>query len=217
MTSPQSPFPILHHPGTGETIRVLESTEDIFRMELTIAPRGEIAGSHLHPSQHQTFEVVAGRLVCRAQGREHVLRPGDTLVLPPGTVHTQGNPFDEPVVAIETYRPGLRIHEFFETFFALGARGLTDKKGAPTPLYAAALLDEYKETLVIGSRFERTLLRLLAPLARALGYDDRLRALTTSVRTGARAELPERLRHEPLAHVGGVGRGRSAQELGGAR
>jgi len=194
MTSPIPPietptFPVLHHPGTGETIRVLESTRDLFRMELTIAPRGEIAGSHLHPNQHQTFEIVSGKLVCRAQGREHVLKPGDTLVLPPGVVHTQGNPFDEPVVAIETYRPGLRIHEFFEAFFSLGARGLTDNKGAPTPLYGAALLDEYKDTIAVGSRVDRVLLRMLAPLARSLGYGDKLRDVLRAARSNPRLEL----------------------------
>lgn len=170
-------YPVLHHPGTGETIRVLESTTEVFRMELTIAPFGEVAGAHIHPNQEQIFEVTSGRLACRVDGKERILAPGEVLVLPPGKAHTQGNPFAEPVVAIETYRPSKRIHEFFQAFFALGQRGLTDKKGAPTPLYAAALLDEYKDSITIGALFDRVLLRLLAPLARALGYHERIRTM----------------------------------------
>src|SRR5262249_49193451 len=112
-------FPVLHHPGTGETIRILESTNDVFRMELTIAPRGQVAAAHIHPRQEQTFEVVAGKLSVTTQGGPRVLGAHDKLVLPPGTQHSQGNPFDEPVVAIETYRPARRMREFFEVFFTL--------------------------------------------------------------------------------------------------
>ena len=176
---------VLHHPTTGETIRVLESTSEVFRMELTIAPRGEVAGAHIHPQQEQTFEVCSGRLACRVEGREHLLTAGQVLVLPPGRRHTQGNPFSEPVVAIETYRPAKRIHEFFVAFFSLGRLGLTDAKGAPRPLYAAALLDEYKDTIAVAPLFDRLLLRALAPIARALGYQRRIAALLTGTATAS--------------------------------
>ena len=173
-------FPVLHHPQTGESIRILESTDDVFRMELTIAPRGEVAAAHIHPHQEQTFEIVAGQLSVTTASGPRVLEASEVLVLAPGAAHSQGNPFDKPVVAIETYRPARRIREFFEVFFTMGMNGMTDAKGLPPLLYVVALFDEFSDSILPGRRVERIMVRLLAPLARVLGYRRRLRSMTGS-------------------------------------
>jgi quercetin dioxygenase-like cupin family protein len=175
-----TPLAVLHHPGTGETIRVLESTDDVFRMELTIAPRGEVAAAHLHPYQEQTFEVLAGKLAVTTHGGARILEANDKLVLAPGAGHSQGNPFDEPVVAIETYRPARRMHEFFEVFFAMGAKGMTNTKGVPSLMYVVAIFDEFSQSIRPGRLVDRVVVRLLAPLARVLGYRRRLRAIRST-------------------------------------
>ena len=46
---------VITNPITGEVIRVLESTPDLFRFEFVLLPHGTVAGAHQHPYQQQTI------------------------------------------------------------------------------------------------------------------------------------------------------------------
>jgi len=124
--------------------------------------------------------VKSGTLVCHVAGKEVVIRAGESVLVPMGTPHDQTNPADVDAIAIEEYRPAGRMHEFFRAFFALARNGHTNAKGVPSPLFTAALFDEFGDSVLPGPLGLRVLIRVLAPLARLLGYRRTIRALAES-------------------------------------
>lgn len=160
----------IHNPVTGETLYVLESNEDVFRIEYAIDPQSSIAAEHIHPYQQQTIRVIEGKLGIRANGRESLLEVGDSLEILAGTAHFQFNPTDSETRAIEEHRPARRIHNFFRVLFALAREGRTDQKGVPTPLIGAAFAREFKDVVRPSSIGLRLLFGALGPVSEILGY-----------------------------------------------
>lgn len=161
---------IIFNPVTSEKLFVLESTEDVFKMGFSINPHSKIAGEHLHPFQEQTIIVTKGELHCTINGKKHVLRAGNSAVIPARAHHFQWNPTDTETRAIEHYRPAGRIHSFFRVLFKLAEDGKTNRKGVPNPLIGAALTAEFKDTVRVSSSGLRLLFGAVAPLSRLLGY-----------------------------------------------
>jgi quercetin dioxygenase-like cupin family protein len=69
----------LRNSKTGETIHVLESIREVFRLEFSLHPHAAIPGSHIPPQSEQRISVRAGKLQLRIAGRHHVVGPGETL------------------------------------------------------------------------------------------------------------------------------------------
>ena len=160
---------VITNPITGEVIRVLESTPDLFRFEFVLLPHGTVAGAHQHPYQQQTIEARVGTLHCSVEGTHHVLEPGQAVLIEGGQTHTQWNPADTEVWAIEEFRPAARMHDFFRVLFGMARDGRTNKKGVPTPLLASALFAEFSDSVRVGRPLDRMLLTALRPLARLAG------------------------------------------------
>src|SRR5919202_2665681 len=59
-------------------------------------PRGLFARSQVHELYAEHIEVVAGAMHLRLDGRDQVLRPGATAVVPIGASHAQRAYRDEP-------------------------------------------------------------------------------------------------------------------------
>lgn len=161
---------IIHNPITGETLYVLESSEEVFRFEYAIKPGGEIAAEHIHPDHEQRVSVVEGMLRCRVGTLEHRLRAGESAVIPPGVAHFQSNPTDLESRAIEEYRPAGRSHDFFRVAFALARDGHTDANGLAKPLIGAALLAEFAGFVRPTSPYLRFLFLVLGPVSKLLGH-----------------------------------------------
>ena len=159
----------LENPVTGESMRVLESTAEVFRVQYTLRPHGEIAGEHFHPSGAHRFSVLSGEIHLRVDGEHRIIRAGESATVPAGARHFQWNPCDAEAVVVEELRPAARIHEFFSVLFRLAQDGRTDAKGFPTPLLAAALFSEFADTIRAASLGTRLFLSILAPIASALG------------------------------------------------
>jgi quercetin dioxygenase-like cupin family protein len=166
---------IIYNPVTTERLLVLESNDKIFKMGFSINPHSKIAGEHFHPSQEQTIIVTVGELHCTIDGKNHVLRAGESVTIPAGARHFQWNPTDTETRAVEEYRPAGRIHNFFRVLFKLAAEGKTNQQGIPDPLIGAALTAEFKDTVSVSSVYLRILFGLLAPFSERLGYRQTIR------------------------------------------
>lgn len=61
--------------------------------------KGPFAGPapHVHREATETFMVTEGVMKISADGIEHELRAGDTIIVPPGTVHRFWNEREEPL------------------------------------------------------------------------------------------------------------------------
>jgi quercetin dioxygenase-like cupin family protein len=52
-------------------------------------PKGFIRGPHVHPGQTETHTVIEGSMRVKMHGRTHIVNAGESIVIPPGTRHTQ--------------------------------------------------------------------------------------------------------------------------------
>lgn len=164
----------LENPVTGEVMRIIESTQDRFTIEYALRPHGEIPLEHFHPNIEQEISVQSGEMHVTVNGQYKIIRAGESYRAPPSARHFQWNPCDEETVAVETYRPAGRNHDFFRTLFGLARDGHTDAQGLPSVLLRAAIFSEFKDTIRPAAAGARLLIAVLAPLSWALGYRRRL-------------------------------------------
>ncbi|MDC7996545.1 cupin domain-containing protein [Gilvibacter sediminis] len=69
---------------------------------------------HLHHSYKESFLIVEGEMEFFVNGETKVLRAGESIDIPPGTLHTFGNKSDQVCKWINIHSPkGFR--DFFET------------------------------------------------------------------------------------------------------
>lgn len=94
---------------------------------------------HRHPDQDEHFVVEEGELAAIVDGQELVLRAGDTLDVPAGTVHAMWSTAPGPTRATWQVRPALRTAEMWAEVTALSA----DAGRMPTPEEGQALLAKY--------------------------------------------------------------------------
>jgi mannose-6-phosphate isomerase-like protein (cupin superfamily)/uncharacterized protein YndB with AHSA1/START domain len=114
-------------------------------LEFVVAgrPRGFLAQPHVHTRQTERFEVMSGSLELQRGGEMHTLLAGDTIEVPPGTVHRQRpGGTDEGRVRVEV-RPAGTTHEFLVRLEEMCAAGEILRGGWPRPLAAAALVRDF--------------------------------------------------------------------------
>jgi quercetin dioxygenase-like cupin family protein len=146
---------------------------DLLQADLTVGPGGFAAAEHVHPKQEERFEVLAGTLQLRLDGKEKTMRAGDVAVVPTGRPHVWWNGGDEELHVLLDLRPALRTEMFFETLFGLAKDGKTNRKGLPNPLQLAVLAREYQDELHLARPplgVQKVLFSPLAMLGRLLGY-----------------------------------------------
>jgi quercetin dioxygenase-like cupin family protein len=172
---------VLANPVTGERIEVLEAPTAAngqrFRPRLSLAPGGRIAGAHAHPVGNQTFSVESGSLHVRIAGETRVLQTGESAEVQAGVVHDQWNEGHEAAVVVEVNQPAPHALPFLRALFALAKAGKTDAAGRPGLLMAAGLFAEYSDAIRPEPAVLRTIIRVLGPIAGALGYRARVRKL----------------------------------------
>jgi quercetin dioxygenase-like cupin family protein len=167
----------IENPVTGERVVFRQTAADtkgeLVVIDVYVEPHGFVAATHLHPSQEERFHVRAGTLEMKV-GRETVVaRPGDVVVIPPGTPHRFRNAGDETAHFVCEVRPALQFESLLETMFALAADGKTNRKGMPNPLRLAVIAQAHFDTVRLPfppAWMQRLGLALGAPLGRLLGY-----------------------------------------------
>jgi mannose-6-phosphate isomerase-like protein (cupin superfamily) len=163
----------------GEFLEVRRSTPGMLEVEVEYGPgraRGAGLGpdrsdaiqkappAHFHPAQSEHFEVLEGILRVRVDGEDRELRRGQTLDIPPGSVHQLWNTATMPCRVTWQIMPRGRTEEWFRALDAANARAAPG--GRPSLVTFAALLTEYGDVMQLAAR-PRPLVRvLLAGLAR---------------------------------------------------
>ena len=160
---------VITNPITGEVIRVLESTPDLFRFEFVLLPHGTVAGPHQHPSSQQTIAARSGTLHCSVEGTHHVLEPGQAVLVEGGQTHTQWKSRRHRGVGhrgIPPRRPDARL---LPRAVRDGAGRTDQQERVPSPLLASALFAEFSDSVRVGRHLDWMLLTALRPLARLAG------------------------------------------------
>jgi len=149
-------------------LEIVEPGPELLEMLATYTPRGPLAPLHYHPEQEEQFVVRSGALDFRVDGNDHVLRPGDELVVPPGAVHQAQNRGDQPAVVTWQVRPALETAAMFRAIFG------AIRDGKPPPFLTRVLIGQrYGREMVLAGpprAVQTCVFALLAPLARALGH-----------------------------------------------
>src|SRR5688500_16545496 len=87
----QIPAPELTRPATGERVRLIRTGADTAGafVEGVSAYPPTLAETplHEHPHQVERLQVVSGTLFVRTVGKQQLVGPGETLVIPPGEAH----------------------------------------------------------------------------------------------------------------------------------
>lgn len=72
---------------------------------------GGVVTEYVHPHQQERFIIVAGEAHFTLNGEERVARAGETVVVPAGARHPEGNPGPEDVEGVVELRPALRTKD----------------------------------------------------------------------------------------------------------
>lgn len=157
------------NPVTRQRFVVRHRGEDtdgaLFEAEMIMEPHGFVVDEHVHLRQQERFEVLAGEVGFLIDGRRSLGRPGDVMVVPPGTPHVWWNDADEQARVLVEVSPARRFAEQIETLYGLARDGRTDSRGRPGLLQAAVFLHEHRDELRPAGRSGRLLRPLLRPLA----------------------------------------------------
>jgi mannose-6-phosphate isomerase-like protein (cupin superfamily) len=167
----------VENPVTGERLTFSETARDTggeyVRFEALVVPGGTLASAHLHPKQSERFEIVSGTLTMKLGSGKVEAKPGDVVVVEPGTPHNFWNRTDEPVRMNVEVRPALSIESPLETMYSLAADGKTNRWGMPNPFRLAVIADAHFDVVrvpVVPSWMQKAALAVAAPVGRLLGY-----------------------------------------------
>ncbi|MGH3122572.1 MAG: cupin domain-containing protein [Streptosporangiaceae bacterium] len=178
---------VIINPLSGERITIrrtaAETGGSVLEWELRLAPGGRVPSSHAHPKQEECFTVLAGQLRFRVGGRRLVAGAGDTVRVPPGTVHHFANAGRTPVRVWVRTRPALNMQELLETAAAMAQEQHTAARPVPRPIDLALFMHEFAREVrapylpaVVG----HAVTTLVARLARRWGLDANYRQLRRS-------------------------------------
>jgi len=175
---------VIENPLSGEQITIRATAAEtggrVLEWELMLAPGGRVPSSHAHPEQEESFTVLTGQMRFRVGGRRVTAGPGDTVRIPPGTVHHFANPGSRPArVAVQT-RPALNMQKLLETAAALAQEQHAAARRLPSPLDLALFMRDYEREVrapYLPAALVHAVIRPLAWLARRRGLDARYRRL----------------------------------------
>lgn len=167
------------NPVSGEEITFEQTAADtagaLLTFHFVLHPGGQVATEHIHPRRQERVEVRTGTLLVRLDGTDHLLHPGDHLVIPPGTPHRMHHPdpHGPDLSATVAFTPAGRVAEFLDDVFSLAATGHTDHQGRLPLLQAAVTTAGYFPDVALATPplpVQRLLLTALRPLAHLRGY-----------------------------------------------
>jgi len=167
----------LRNSVTGETLVFRTTSADTngesVVVEAFVEPDGAVAAAHVHPSQEERFEVLAGELEFKLGKSTIVAKPGDRVLVPAGTPHRFRNVGEETAHFVCEVSPALGFEQLIETMFALAEDGKVSKKGMPSPLRLAVIARHHFDDVRLPfppAWLQRLGLAFSAPLGRIVGF-----------------------------------------------
>jgi quercetin dioxygenase-like cupin family protein len=169
--------------ATGETLTlpdntsflIIESTADSggqrVEFEITMAPGALGPPKHFHPRQEESWRVVEGELWVFVDGDWRTLAEGESLSIPPGTIHTLRNRSSAVVRFRDVHEPGLDFQDYIESLHRQAAAGRMSGRMTPSTLvHGAMVLRQHRTTQLSASRAQRAAETALSLVGRALRF-----------------------------------------------
>jgi mannose-6-phosphate isomerase-like protein (cupin superfamily) len=145
---------------------------DVLCIDIRTEPGGGVLADHVHPRLEERYQVLAGEVTFRVDGKPVVAGPGAKVVVPAGVRHSFRNTgADTAHLEVEAHPP-LHLRESIEEGASLAKAEKFTAAGRPRSLRGliegAALARRYRETVVLSSPppvVQRMLFPLLARFA----------------------------------------------------
>ncbi|HEX5224865.1 MAG TPA: cupin domain-containing protein [Solirubrobacteraceae bacterium] len=158
----------------GTTFTVVESGADNggerITFEITMAARSPGPPRHVHPEQVESWEVLDGELSLLVADEWRTLAAGETLTIPPGTVHTLRNRSEAPVRLLDIHEPALDFQDYIEDLDRLTRTGkLRAKRSLGGAIHGAMVLVAHRPMQITADRKMRIAETVLARTGRLLG------------------------------------------------
>ncbi len=158
------------HPITGETFKCLSFTQDCYKMQWLLKPKGYVAMEHIHYFQDERFYVKTGRLNVIIDGKRNILNPGDSIVVTKGLRHIAENYDNSDVECEVDYTPGLDYFVFMQCFIGLLKDKQYDVKGSVNiPKMAFCMYKTKCTALARPTSVPKPLFKFILPLFGAIG------------------------------------------------
>ena len=174
---------LIENPLSGERIVIrhtgAESGGMVLAWELLLAPGGRVPSAHTHPSQQERFTMLEGRMRFLVDRRKVTVGPGQTVIVPPGTVHHFANAGPGIArVAVET-RPAFDMEAMFIVAAALAQDQHASRRRVPRLVDLGLFLDEFKAEVSAPylAPLVRFVAKAMACLARSGRFDTHYRHL----------------------------------------
>lgn len=160
-------------PNSGQRVVFRRNDPEALEVDLYVKP-GAFVREHIHPSQEETFAVVAGTFVLDVGGERRTVGAGFSEVIPPRMKHGFDPAAGEAQLLV-TIRPALNLAGYFRDFLRLSRDGRLriPQKGLPRPILLFAMLMHRYRREIAAPGFpiwlQRPLWRVLAGLGRLSG------------------------------------------------
>ena len=168
----------IENPITGEQVTFLktsaETDGELVVIDAAVAPGGFVAAEHLHPYQSERFEILSGEVEFKLGKEVVTARPGDVVMVEPGTSHQFRNLGNEEIRFRTEVRPALSFETFLQTMFGLASEGKTNQKGMPNPVRLAVIMSEHFDLVRLPfppAWVQRMGLAFASPLGLLFGYE----------------------------------------------
>jgi mannose-6-phosphate isomerase-like protein (cupin superfamily) len=150
----------------------------IARFEVVLEEGGTGGGNalvHIHPCAEEHFGVRSGQIKFVVDGEEHLLGPGERIVVPRGTPHFFANGGNSGAEMTVEFIPAQQHLRFYSNFASTAANRTQwfSKNGDPHFLLIALILNTYRDHLYLAGPpvfLQKLIFALLAPLSRVRGY-----------------------------------------------
>jgi quercetin dioxygenase-like cupin family protein len=175
---------VIENPVSGERIVIHRSAADtggrLLAWELFLAPGGRVPSSHAHPGQQERFTVLAGRMRFRVGARSRTVGPGETVIVPPRTVHSFANAGRETAHVLVETTPALGMEALLATAAAMACEQRAAGRSLPRLGDLVLFMRDFESEVVVPyvpPAMVRPVIRAFAGVATALGVDRRYRRL----------------------------------------
>ena len=137
---------------------------------VTVPPSVFPPPPHRHALATDSYEVLEGSFNVSVDGQWRVVKAGERLDVPPGTVHTLANRSGAVARVRNVHRPACRFDEFVaHADRLLRARRIQTVKDPRVPILFSMLTLEYPDTFGPGRRRDRIAARTFAAIGRGFG------------------------------------------------
>ena len=158
-------------PSLQQTITITGMAEktagQISRVEIVLGPEQGGPPAHFHPGQREIYTVEEGELTVILDRKTRTVPAGESIEIPPGSVHAFSNPSGQAVHFTADHLPALR----FEEYIRLVHRTVQGRKATlPVIMRIVRIESSFPETILAPPGPPRLIGKTLSGLGRLAGY-----------------------------------------------